>query len=199
LRFPDSCRFGVVPAAVDSDGSLCLQLLGPLGNGFPVSEAHPRSTALLVGGGIGATVKVALQVTLFAQLLIPVKITVLEPPHSDGAPFALFAIIGVQPPVIVAVANQLVNKASTSACDLQVFNVKLVGQVSTNVGGAETVNVAEHVFGASQALVTVNVTVLESPHAEGSFGGALLLKLTLHPPVIPTDDSHALYLVAISA
>ncbi|CEG26758.1 dihydroorotate dehydrogenase electron transfer subunit [Bacillus sp. B-jedd] len=30
-----------------------VDILGPLGNGFPVSEAAPGSTALLVGGGIG--------------------------------------------------------------------------------------------------------------------------------------------------
>lgn len=30
-----------------------IDILGPLGNGFPVEEAAPGSTALLVGGGIG--------------------------------------------------------------------------------------------------------------------------------------------------
>lgn len=30
-----------------------LNLLGPLGNGFPLNEFHPGETAILVGGGIG--------------------------------------------------------------------------------------------------------------------------------------------------
>ncbi|SEM46181.1 dihydroorotate oxidase B, electron transfer subunit [Mesobacillus persicus] len=30
-----------------------VDILGPLGNGFPVEEAAPRETAILVGGGIG--------------------------------------------------------------------------------------------------------------------------------------------------
>jgi hypothetical protein len=174
--------------------------------GVPVFDGSLEALQLMVmasghvmlGGGIGATVKVALQVTLFEQLLMPVNTTVFVPPHSDGAPFALFATIGVQPPVIVAVASQLVNNASTSACDLQVFKVKLVGHVNTSGGGADTVNEAVHVFGGSQALVTVNVTVLASPQEEGGFGELLLLNVTLHPPETTTDDSHATYLFEIS-
>lgn len=30
-----------------------MDVLGPLGNGFPVNEVQPGKTALLVGGGVG--------------------------------------------------------------------------------------------------------------------------------------------------
>ncbi|WP_059170076.1 dihydroorotate dehydrogenase electron transfer subunit [Bacillus sp. FJAT-27445] len=32
---------------------MTIDILGPLGNGFPIEETEPESTALLVGGGIG--------------------------------------------------------------------------------------------------------------------------------------------------
>lgn len=47
---------------VDGEGTRLLSLkqqgefvdvLGPLGNGFPVNEVQPGKTALLVGGGVG--------------------------------------------------------------------------------------------------------------------------------------------------
>jgi dihydroorotate dehydrogenase electron transfer subunit len=37
----------------EASEGVTIDVLGPLGNGFPVSEAAPGSTALLVGGGIG--------------------------------------------------------------------------------------------------------------------------------------------------
>ena len=64
---------------------------------------------------MGATVKMALQVTLLVQLLLPVKITVFDPLHSDGAPVLLFVITGLQPPPIVADINQLLKIVSISA------------------------------------------------------------------------------------
>ncbi|MFP7296067.1 dihydroorotate dehydrogenase electron transfer subunit [Neobacillus niacini] len=37
----------------EKDQGMKLDILGPLGNGFPVDEVNPGETALLVGGGIG--------------------------------------------------------------------------------------------------------------------------------------------------
>lgn len=47
-------------------------------------------------------------------------------------------------------------------------------------------------------LVTVNVTVLLPPQAEGA-PGLLLVNTALHPPVKVTEAIQALYLVLISA
>lgn len=64
-------------------------------------------------------------------------------------------------------------------------------------GELNTVNVAEHVFGDSQELVTVNVTVAVPPHAEGA--AELLLEIeALHPPEKETVASHALNLESIT-
>lgn len=58
----------------------------------------------------------------------------------------------------------------------------LAAQVSTTAGAAVTANVAEHVLGTSQVLVTVNITVAVPPHAEGA--AALLLEIAaLQPPL----------------
>jgi len=46
--------------------------------------------------------------------------------------------------------------------------VVLTGQVKTKAGAVVTVNVAEHVFGPSHELVTVNVTVAVPPPAAGA-------------------------------
>ena len=57
----------------------------------------------------------------------------------------------------------------------------MVAQLRTTIGAAVTVKVAEHVFGASQELVTVNVTVRVPPHAGGA--PVLLLEIVaLQPP-----------------
>lgn len=56
----------------------------------------------------------------------------------------------------------------------------------TLTGGAGlTVNVAEQVFGASQSLVTVNVTVVVPPQANGA-PVLLLVNTGLQPPVAET-------------
>ena len=56
------------------------------------------------------------------------------------------------------------------------------GQVNTTEGAAVTVNTAEHVFGPSQVLVTVQVTVFVPPHAEGA-APPLFESTALHPPL----------------
>ncbi|MBK9016250.1 MAG: hypothetical protein IPM82_20490 [Saprospiraceae bacterium] len=56
----------------------------------------------------------------------------------------------------------------TAACVWQAAVVVLVGQVSTTVGAAATVNVAVQVeTKGAQLLLYVNVTVVEPPQMEG--------------------------------
>jgi hypothetical protein len=66
--------------------------------------------------GAEATVKVAWQVVVNgAQLLVYVKVTVVEPPQALGAPVLLFVRTPLQPPLAEAVANQAANAALTAA------------------------------------------------------------------------------------
>ncbi len=73
------------------------------------------------------------------------RVTVVEPPQADGAPVLLFVKTPLQPPVPLAVANQVAKAVFTAACVWQAAAVVFVGQVSTTVGGAATVKVAVHV------------------------------------------------------
>ena len=73
----------------------------------------------------------------------------------------------------------------------------LLGQVKTT-GEELTVKVAMQVFGASQLLVTVKVTVLLPPHA----GGApvlLLVSTELQPPLNETVASQVAYFESMVA
>jgi hypothetical protein len=54
----------------------------------------------------------------------------------------LFVKVPLQPPVPLAVANQVAKAAFTAACVWQAVVVVLVGQVSTTGGTEETVKVA---------------------------------------------------------
>ncbi len=65
--------------------------------------------------GESVTVKLALQVTGSPQSLTTVKVTVTDPPHSEGAPILLLDIDALQPPLKLAVINHASNAASTSA------------------------------------------------------------------------------------
>jgi hypothetical protein len=71
-----------------------------------------------------------------------VKVTVVEPPQADGAPVLLLVKTPLQPPLAEAVASQVAKAEFTAACVWQAATVVLIGQVSTTVGGAATVNVA---------------------------------------------------------
>ena len=53
-----------------------------------------------------------------------------------------------------------------------------VGQVNVTAVGAATVNVELQVFGPSQLLVAVQVTVIDPPHALGATGVAGLVVTT---------------------
>jgi hypothetical protein len=67
-------------------------------------------------GGAGSTVKVALQlVVIGAQVLVTVKVIVVEPPHLSGAVPPELVRTPLQPPLKVAVAFQAVKEASIAA------------------------------------------------------------------------------------
>ena len=94
-------------------------------------------------GAVAETVNVAWQVVVNgAQVLVYVKVTVVEPPQADGAPVLLFVNTPLQPPVPLAVANQVEKAVFTAACVWQAAAVVFVGQVSTIGGTDETVKVA---------------------------------------------------------
>lgn len=94
-------------------------------------------------GGAAVTVKVAVQVVVNgAQVLVYVKVTVVEPPQMDGAPWLLFVSAPLHPPLAVAVASHAAKAAFTWACVWHAAVVVFIGQVSTTVAGAVTVNVA---------------------------------------------------------
>ncbi len=64
------------------------------------------------------------------------------PPQAKGAPVLLFVNTPLHPPDPLAVANQFAKAVLTAACVWHAATVVFIGQVSTTVGGAATVNVA---------------------------------------------------------
>lgn len=56
-----------------------------------------------------ATVKEALQVLGASQLLVAVKVTVVDPPQALGAPPLLLLMVTLHPPVLLTEFNQLEN------------------------------------------------------------------------------------------
>jgi hypothetical protein len=154
---------------------------------------HVNTTA-----GAAVTVNVAEQVTGPSQELVTVNVTVAEPPQAGGAPALLLEIAALQPPEKVAVASHAANLELIVACVWQAASVTLAGQVKVTAGAAVTVNVAEHVLGPSQELVTVNVTVVEPPQAGGA--PELLLEMAaLQPPLKVAVASHVVNLELIVA
>ncbi len=152
------------------------------------------------GGGAVVTVKVAWQVVINgAQLLVYVNVTVVEPPQKEGAPVLLFVKAPLQPPLAVAVANQVAKAVFTATCVWQAATVVLVGQVSTTGGGAVTVKVDwQDVVNGAQVLAKVKVTVSASPQFDG--GKPLLsLPVRLHPPCPLNVASQAAYWALIAA
>jgi hypothetical protein len=111
-----------------------------------------------------------------------VNVTVAVPPQAEGATVLLFEIAALQPPLNVAVFNHVANFASIADCCWQEASVTLTAQLSTTAGAEVTVKDAVQVFGASQELVTVNVTVVDPPHAAGATV-ELFDSVALHPPV----------------
>jgi hypothetical protein len=58
--------------------------------------------------GAAVTVNTAEQVTFGSQLEVTVQVTVLEPPQAGGAEPPLLETEALQPPELVAEANQVV-------------------------------------------------------------------------------------------
>ena len=144
---------------------------------------------LTVGGAV--TVNVALAVTLDAHDDVAVHVTVVVPPHANGAPVLLLVTVTLHPPLFVAPPNQVLYAASTAACVWQLVVVVLVGVVKLTVVDAGTVNVALHVvLNGAQLLLYVKVTVLLPPQLLGA-PVLLLLNAPLHPPLALAVPSHA--------
>ena len=157
-------------------------------HGAVLSAAH-----VIVGGVLFVvTVNVALQVFGVSHELVTVNVAVLLPPHASGAdPPLLVTDPSPHPPAAVAVASHAVYAASTCACVLQDGIVVLLAQVSVTAGAGVTVNVALQVVTASQELVTLNVTVLLPPHANGADPPLLVTDPIPHPPDAVAVASHA--------
>jgi hypothetical protein len=71
-----------------------------------------------------------------------VNVTVVEPPHADGAPVLSFVNTPLHPPDPDAVANHALKAEFTCACVKQAAVAVLTGHVNDTTGGAFTVNVA---------------------------------------------------------
>jgi hypothetical protein len=74
-------------------------------------DGHVRTTA-----GAVVTANVAEHVLFGSQELVTVNVTVAVPPHAIGAPVLLLEIVALQPPLNVAVVNQVANLALIAAC-----------------------------------------------------------------------------------
>ena len=61
------------------------------------------------------TVNVAVHVLGASQSDVTVNVTVFDPPHANGAPVLLLAILELQPPLKETVANHAVNFESICA------------------------------------------------------------------------------------
>jgi hypothetical protein len=108
----------------------------------------------MIGFTLSVMVKVAWQVVVVgAQVLVYVKVTVVEPPVAAGAPVLLLVKTPLQPPLAEVVASQVANCAFTAACVWQATAVVFVGQVMLTVGAEGTVKVAVHVVVGAQSLV----------------------------------------------
>jgi hypothetical protein len=154
--------------------------------------AHVKATGELW------TVNVAEHVLGDSQELVTVNVTVVVPPQADGAPELLLEMAALQPPENVTVASHAANLESMAACVWQAASVTLAGQVKVTAGAAVTVNVAIQVFGLSQELVTVQVTVATPPHAGGA--PELLLEMAaLHPPENVAVDNQVANFASMAA
>jgi hypothetical protein len=148
--------------------------------------------------GEAVTEKLLVQVTGGWLLLVTVKVTVAVPPQAIGGPVLLLVKTALQPPVKVAVANQVLYLALMAACVWQAASVTVAGQVRLTIGAAVTVKVLVQTTGVSQVLFTVKVTVAVPPFALG-VPALLFDKVALQPPVNVAPANHAAYLVSIWA
>jgi hypothetical protein len=144
------------------------------------------------------TVKVRVQVTGASQLLATVKVTVAVPPQASGAPALLLVKTALQPPLVVAVANQAAYLVLICAWVWQAISVVFTGHVKTTAEAAVTVKVRVQVSTIPQVDITVKVTVATPPQALGA-PELLLVKTALQPPVTVAVASQAAYFVLIWA
>ena len=85
--------------------------------------------------------------------MVTVNVTVVEPPQAAGAPVLLLVKTALQPPVKLAVANQLAKAALTAACVWQAGVVVFTGIVRLAPCGTVQVNVLVQVLLGPQVLV----------------------------------------------
>ena len=126
------------------------------------------------------------------------NVTVVLPPHTDGAPILSLVKTPAQPPDAVADANHDANAASISACVENIGMVTGAGQLSTGVVAGCTANVRVQSIVVPQLFVAVKVTVTEPPQALGA-PVLLLLNTVLQPPLTVADANQALNFMSISA
>jgi hypothetical protein len=135
-------------------------------------------------------VKVAVAVTFAAHELVAVHVTDAVPPQADGAAGALLVMATLHPPLLVTPVNQAAYAVLICACVWQLATVVFAGAVKVTVVAAGTVKVAVAVTFAAHELVAVHVTDAVPPQADGA-AGALLVTVTLHPPLVVTPVTHA--------
>jgi len=118
-------------------------------------------------------------VDVLPQLSVAVQVLtkVYSCGHVPGIESVTKATITLLSHASVAVAMPKLGVAGHSI-GLTTVGQVIVGDVMSPV----TVKVAEHVAGASQSLVTVQVTVVVPPHESGATV-ELLVSSTPHPPV----------------
>jgi hypothetical protein len=82
-------------------------------------------------------------------------VTVVAPPHADGAvgDAGLFVNTPLHPPLAVVVANHAVNFVSIADCVWQAASVTSLAQVNTTAGDAVTVNVFVQLCAAPHDVV----------------------------------------------
>jgi hypothetical protein len=167
--------------------------------------------AMIVAGGLlvntggvrsAVTVNEALHDLGPSQLLVTVQVTVIVPPQELGACGVTGLVVTtlLHPPPLCTEASHAANLVLIAACVWHASSVLLPGHVNVTTGAAVTVNDALHVLGASQLLVTVQVTLVTPPQAFGACGvTGLVVTTLLHPPPDWKVASHAANLVLIEA
>ena len=137
---------------------------------------------VIVTAGAAVTINNVLQVFGASQSEVTVNVIAVTPPQKLGAVPPELLSTPLHPPVKEAKFFQVLNFVSISACVWQAASVWIGGQVIVTAGAAVTVNVALQVFGASQSDVTVNVSVVLPPQADGAEPPELV-STELQPPL----------------
>jgi len=126
-----------------------------------------------------------------------VQVTVVLPPHADGAPLPAVSalIVALHPPLYVTPLSHVANSALTVDWLWHEGSVWLPGQLNVRavVVSLVTVKLAEQVCVAWQFVpsVRVQITVVLPPHADGApLPAVSALIVALHPPLYVTPLSH---------